>query len=118
MVCGSGDAFVLAAGDISYLDSDSVLQEEIFCLQFPGKSTHWVALCSVSSTTSSKVVIVEHILLGAEWHMCSSFSVSACWRACNCLQSQALIVPLATQFLQQCHKLLLYVFVQANPFAT
>lgn len=110
LLCGGDDALVLAVGDIPYSDADSVLQEELSCLSFPGKFTHWVALCSVSSMTSSNVVIVEHFLLGGRMALCSSFSVSACWRAWNCRQPQTLMVSLATQFLQKCRKLLLYFF--------
>lgn len=37
----------------------------ISCLLIPGKLTHWaVLLCSLFSMTTSKVVVLEHILLG------------------------------------------------------
>lgn len=57
--------FVLAPGDIRYLDSDTALQKEISCLLFPGKfiTQCAVLVCLVFSVTTSEVVIVECTLL-------------------------------------------------------
>lgn len=60
--CG-GEIFVLAIGDIPFSDW-FCSSGGISCLLIPGKLTHWTVLCSLFSMTTSKVLILEHILLG------------------------------------------------------